>query len=70
MRRKRRYPFYGLIFALGLFGLIVRTPILLGCALLVAVIIGFVVDRFDNRKDEPFKHYNAKHGHYRAPRED
>jgi len=64
MSKTTRYMTYGLIFLFVLGGLISGSIVMLGTLLVVAVIIGFVVDRFDNRRDEPFKKYNVKHKHF------
>lgn len=63
MNKTTRYMTYGLIFLFVLAGLISGSTVMLGTLLVVAVIMGFVVDRFDNRRDEPFKKYNVKHKH-------
>ncbi|MCY0877003.1 MAG: hypothetical protein OWT28_12160 [Firmicutes bacterium] len=63
MNRTMRYLAYSVIFLLVIVGLLTGSIGWLIGLLAVAVLIGFTVDRFDNRRDEPFKKYNVKHHH-------
>lgn len=68
MNKTVRYGAYGLVFLLVLIGLISSSGSWLITCLILAVLIGFAIDRLDNRRDEPFKKYNVKHHHlHREP---
>lgn len=63
MKRGIRYLLYSAIFAIVLVGLFIHSGAWLISLLLLAVLLGLLVDRVDNRRDEPFKKYNSKHHH-------
>lgn len=63
MSRRTRYTLFGLIFVLGLVGLISETTVIIMATVLMGILVGVIADRFDNLRDEPFKPYNVKHGH-------
>ncbi len=69
MEKPLRYGLYSFIFLLCLVGLLSHTDTLLVTSLVVAILLGLVVDRWDNLRDEPFKMYNVKHGHIKSKEE-
>lgn len=64
--RKLRYTIFALLFALVLLGLILHSYPLLAVLVIVAIALGIVGDRIENRPTEPYKQYNVQHHHYHA----
>lgn len=61
--RTLRYLLFGLLFALVVIGLILRSyPLLAGLAV-VAIILGVIGDRIENAPTEPYKQNNEIHHH-------
>ena len=56
-----RYFFYSLAFLVIVGALIAQSYALFGISLLVAIAVGILTEFYDNKRDEKFKHYNAKH---------
>ncbi|GAX90940.1 hypothetical protein [Effusibacillus lacus] len=64
MTRGHRYFFFSVVFALVLVGLISKSYLLLGGALLVSLAVGIWIEKVDNKRDEKFKHHNAVHNYH------
>lgn len=58
-----RYILFGLLFALVVLGLILRSYALLAGLAVVAIILGVVGDKIENAPTEPFKQNNDIHHH-------
>lgn len=56
-----RYFFYALAFLVVVGALISQSYAVFGISLVVAIAVGILTEFFDNKRDEKFKHYNAKH---------
>jgi hypothetical protein len=56
-----RYFFYTIVFALVVASVITKSYLLFGLSLVAGIAIGFITELYDNKRDEKFKHYNAKH---------
>ncbi|MGB8957008.1 MAG: hypothetical protein WCC10_16685 [Tumebacillaceae bacterium] len=56
-----RYFFYALAFLVVVGALIAQSYAVFGISLVVAIAVGILTEFFDNKRDEKFKHYNAKH---------
>jgi CDP-diglyceride synthetase len=61
--RTLRYLLFGLLFALVVIGLILRSYPLLACLAVVAIILGVIGDRIENAPTEPYKQNNEIHHH-------
>ncbi|MBL0388188.1 hypothetical protein JJB07_16340 [Tumebacillus sp. ITR2] len=61
MSKQNRYFFYTIVFALVVASVITKSYLLFGCSIVAGIAIGFITELFDNKRDEKFKHYNAKH---------
>jgi hypothetical protein len=58
-----RYILFGLLFALVVLGLILRSYALLAGLAVVAIILGVVGDKIENAPTDPFKQNNDIHHH-------
>ncbi|PWK06977.1 hypothetical protein [Tumebacillus permanentifrigoris] len=61
MSIQNRYFFYTIVFALVVASVITKSYLLFGLSLVAGIAIGFITELYDNKRDEKFKHYNAKH---------
>ncbi|HEU4964336.1 MAG TPA: hypothetical protein VFV52_10880 [Bacilli bacterium] len=61
MSMNNRYFFYGLAFVIVILAIVTKSYALLVGALVAGVVLGFTTEYFDNKRDEKYKHYNAKH---------
>jgi hypothetical protein len=56
-----RYFLFSLLFALCIVGLCLRSYPLLAVLVVLAILLGVVGDKIENRPTEPFKKFNALH---------
>ncbi|GIM48337.1 hypothetical protein DNHGIG_38860 [Collibacillus ludicampi] len=64
MRRETRYFFFTLIFVLIIAGLVSQNYTFLGITFLLGILIGGIVDTYDNRRDEKHKHVNRNFNYH------
>lgn len=56
-----RYFFYSVAFLVVILSIATQSYTLLVGAILGGILLGFVTEYFDNKRDEKYKHYNVKH---------
>ena len=56
-----RYFFYTLTFLIVVAGIATKNYAIFGLTILIGVLLGFITEFYDNRRDEAFKHNNANH---------
>jgi hypothetical protein len=64
MKREARYVLFSLSFLLIIAGLVSQNYIFLIITFLLAVLLGSITDRFENRRDERFKHVNRNFNYH------
>lgn len=61
MSRLNRYFFYAIAFVLVVIGIATQSYTVVGIGFVVGLLIAFLTEYFDNRRDQKYKHYNSKH---------
>lgn len=64
MARETRFFLFTLVFLLIIAGLVSQSYFLLGVSLILGIILGVIVDKFDNFRDEKHKHVNQNFNYH------